>query len=255
MSPSFMIGIRIRRSWKLKSAASAALDIAKGCPERCCPFRRPRSRLRPARIDGVNTPAKTSETSAAPSKQGRTPEPTDLIFPKWPRELFKTILNEKKLRFDREGRPRTAYCLRHTYICMRLMEGADICQIAKNCRTRRRDDREILRSAHQDLARRRCNQRHAAEKIQKLGSDRCSLKQATQGQPSDQKRTCKSWRTCPMIEMQSGSRARAWRNGIRSGLKENLSARLGNRRCRTAQIRGNLKWQSRAKPGETAGKV
>jgi hypothetical protein len=34
-----------------------------------------------------------------------------------------------------------------------------------------------------------------------------------------------------------GSRARAWRNGIRSGLKENLSARLGNRRCRTAQIR------------------
>jgi hypothetical protein len=31
--------------------------------------------------------------------------------------------------------PRTAYSLRHTYICMRLMEGADIYQIAKNCRT------------------------------------------------------------------------------------------------------------------------
>ena len=30
---------------------------------------------------------------------------------------------------------RTAYSLRHTYICMRLMEGADIYQIAKNCRT------------------------------------------------------------------------------------------------------------------------
>jgi hypothetical protein len=28
-----------------------------------------------------------------------------------------------------------AYSLRHTYICMRLMEGADIYQIAKNCRT------------------------------------------------------------------------------------------------------------------------
>jgi integrase len=27
------------------------------------------------------------------------------------------------------------YSLRHTYICMRLMEGADIYQIAKNCRT------------------------------------------------------------------------------------------------------------------------
>jgi len=29
-----------------------------------------------------------------------------------------------------------------------------------------------------------------------------------------------------MIETQYGSRARAWRNGIRSGLKENLSARM-----------------------------
>ena len=55
---------------------------------------------------------------------------------------------------------------------------------------------------------------------------------------------------CPfIIETKSDSRARAWRNGIRSGLKEKLSARLGNRRCRTAQIRGTLKWQSRAKPG------
>jgi hypothetical protein len=39
------------------------------------------------------------------------------------------------VRFDQEGRPRKAYSLRHTYICLRLMEGADIYQIAKNCRT------------------------------------------------------------------------------------------------------------------------
>jgi hypothetical protein len=38
-------------------------------------------------------------------------------------------------KFDRDGNRRTAYSLRHTYICMRLMEGADIYQIAKNCRT------------------------------------------------------------------------------------------------------------------------
>lgn len=63
------------------------------------------------------------------------PEPTDLIFPKWQRELFKTILDEQNLRFDREGRPRTAYSLRHTYICLCLIEGADIYQVAKNCRT------------------------------------------------------------------------------------------------------------------------
>lgn len=33
------------------------------------------------------------------------------------------------------SQPRTAYSLRHTYISFRLMEGADIYQISKNCRT------------------------------------------------------------------------------------------------------------------------
>ena len=49
--------------------------------------------------------------------------------------MFNTILDEEDLKFDREGQRRTAYSLRHTYICLRLMEGADIYQIAKNCRT------------------------------------------------------------------------------------------------------------------------
>ncbi len=44
-------------------------------------------------------------------------------------------LDELNLKRDRDGNLRTAYSLRHTYICMRLMEGADIYQIAKNCRT------------------------------------------------------------------------------------------------------------------------
>lgn len=51
------------------------------------------------------------------------------------RELFNTILSELNLKHDRDGQRRTAYSLRHTYICLRLMEGADIYQIAKNCRT------------------------------------------------------------------------------------------------------------------------
>ncbi|MCK3727787.1 hypothetical protein MZO47_24115, partial [Escherichia coli] len=63
------------------------------------------------------------------------PKPTDRIFPKGHRELFNAILDEEELKFDREGNRRTAYSLRHTYICLRLMEGADIYQIAKNCRT------------------------------------------------------------------------------------------------------------------------
>ncbi len=111
------------------------VGYCKSMPGAVRPFERLRSRLRPARVFGVNTPTKTSVTSAALGEQWRTPVPTDLIFPKWQRELFKTILNEENLRFDREGRPRTAYSLRHTYICLRLMEGADIYQIAKNCRT------------------------------------------------------------------------------------------------------------------------
>ena len=64
-----------------------------------------------------------------------SPKPDDAIFPNFPRELFNTILEEENLKFDREGQRRTAYSLRHTYICLRLMEGADIYQIAKNCRT------------------------------------------------------------------------------------------------------------------------
>jgi integrase len=63
------------------------------------------------------------------------PQPTDPVFPSVHRELFNTILDEENLKKDREGQARTAYSLRHTYICLRLMEGADIYQIAKNCRT------------------------------------------------------------------------------------------------------------------------
>jgi integrase len=63
------------------------------------------------------------------------PEGMDLIFPNKPRELLNSLLEETGLKKDRDGKVRTAYSLRHTYICFRLMEGADIYQIAKNCRT------------------------------------------------------------------------------------------------------------------------
>jgi integrase len=62
-------------------------------------------------------------------------EPSQLLFPKIQRELFNTLLDELGLKQDREGNARTSYSLRHTYICFRLMEGADIYQVAKNCRT------------------------------------------------------------------------------------------------------------------------
>jgi integrase len=58
-------------------------------------------------------------------------QPTDRLFPKPIRMIFNAVLDEENLRFDREGNRRTPYSLRHTYICLRLMEGADIYQIAK----------------------------------------------------------------------------------------------------------------------------
>ena len=61
--------------------------------------------------------------------------PNDLLFGKMRVEPLNRILAELDLKTDREGQRRTAYSLRHTYICLRLMQGADIYQIAKNCRT------------------------------------------------------------------------------------------------------------------------
>jgi integrase len=63
------------------------------------------------------------------------PLPTDPVFPGNHIKMFNAILRETELKTDRDGNRRTAYSLRHTYICLRLMEGADIYQIAKNCRT------------------------------------------------------------------------------------------------------------------------
>jgi integrase len=112
------------------------VGYCKSTPGAVRPFERLKSRLRPSRAyEASNDNDHNPTASATEPEELRLPKPTDLIFPKWQRELFKTILDEEKLRIDRDGRPRTAYSLRHTYICMRLMEGADIYQIAKNCRT------------------------------------------------------------------------------------------------------------------------
>lgn len=63
------------------------------------------------------------------------PQPTDRLFAVNHKKQFNGILAKLDLKFDRDGNRRTAYSLRHTYICLRLLEGADIYQVAKNCRT------------------------------------------------------------------------------------------------------------------------
>jgi integrase len=70
-----------------------------------------------------------------PPEPLRYPEATDFVFPGDHRKLFNGVLERTGLKVSRDGHKRVAYSLRHTYICMRLMEGADIYQIAKNCRT------------------------------------------------------------------------------------------------------------------------
>jgi integrase len=96
--------------------------ICKSMPNAVRPFTRLRDRKRPS----------ITETNA---KISALPKQDDLLFPTSQHELLNAILEEEGLKLDREGRPRTAYSLRHTYICFRLLERADIYQVAKNCHT------------------------------------------------------------------------------------------------------------------------
>lgn len=68
-------------------------------------------------------------------KKRNQPKPTDLLFPNEFKKMFNRILIENDLKYDRNGKALTTFSLRHSYICFRLLEGADIYQVAKNCRT------------------------------------------------------------------------------------------------------------------------
>ena len=102
------------------------VGYCKSMPGAVQPFRRLLKRKRKV----VSVDEKGNETEAEV-----LPGPTDLLFPIRHGEMFDAVLEELDLKKDRDGQSRTAYSLRHTYICLRLMEGADVYQIAKNCRT------------------------------------------------------------------------------------------------------------------------
>lgn len=108
------------------------VGYCKSMPGAVMPFERLKARKRLA-----NRPRKGSwgGTAATGPKDLILPRPTDLLFPDLRAHHLNAVLDEEGLKFDREGLRRSAYSLRHTYICLRLMEGADIYQIAKNCRT------------------------------------------------------------------------------------------------------------------------
>jgi integrase len=90
----------------------------------------------PGLPQGKRARRRRGETDDNPVKdEVKFPKPIHHVFPGNHIKLFNGVLKRANLKKDRDGNRRTAYSLRHTYICMRLMEGADIYQIAKNCRT------------------------------------------------------------------------------------------------------------------------
>ena len=117
------------RILEIEVRGKRGVGYCKSMPGAVIPFERLRDRLRPPASPGSGRRAKAEDKSFV------RPGPNDLLFDLTHRELFKTVLAEEGMTVDRDGNRRTAYSLRHTYICLRLMEGADIYQIAKNCRT------------------------------------------------------------------------------------------------------------------------
>jgi integrase len=115
------------------------VGYCKSMPSAVRPYERLVGRAKPVQVESRREKQRRrreglpSYTDAPPPIE--YPQPTDPVFPGNHVKLFNGVLARAKLKRDRDEKPRTAYSLRHTYICMRLMEGADIYQIAKNCRT------------------------------------------------------------------------------------------------------------------------
>lgn len=108
----------------------------KSMPGAVRPYERLLARPLPQRSETRRARRRRGELLDAEVKtEVRHPQPTDRLFPCNHIKLFNGILEAANLKTARDGKRRTAYSLRHTYICLRLMEGADIYQIAKNCRT------------------------------------------------------------------------------------------------------------------------
>ena len=115
------------------------IGFCKSMPSAVRPYERLRDRPKPTQVDSRRERQRRRREGAEAGLPAAVlpefPQAMDLVFPGNHVKLFNGILARANLKLDRDDKPRTAYSLRHTYICMRLMEGADIYQIAKNCRT------------------------------------------------------------------------------------------------------------------------
>lgn len=106
------------------------VGYCKSTPMAVRPYKRLLARPKPLALneDGEDAEAQSDKKRELPQRE-------DFVFPTAHIKLFNSLLKRKKLKYDRDNQGRTAYSLRHTYICRRLMEGADVYQLAKNCRT------------------------------------------------------------------------------------------------------------------------
>jgi integrase len=123
------------RILEIEVRGKRGVGFCKSMPGAVRPFERLRDRERLIPADDTGRSAKRKGVSQGSGSRMANPRPTDPLFGSTQRDLLNTVLDELHLKFDRDGQRRTAYSLRHSYICMRLMEGADIYQVAKNCRT------------------------------------------------------------------------------------------------------------------------
>jgi integrase len=141
---------------KIDIRGKRGVRVSKSMPGAVRPFIRLRTRLRAVREDPSKIASGQSESVSSRRLRGaeprrlragnrgisrgqgpelRLPVVTDRVFGPTQRALMNEILQELELKFDRDGQRRSANSLRHTYICFRLLEGAEIYPTAKNCGT------------------------------------------------------------------------------------------------------------------------
>jgi len=125
------------RILEIEVRGKRGIGYCKSTPGAVRPYERMLGRALPAPLQTRRARRRRGEDLTVPPTpvEAKYPKPTDPVFPGNHIKLFNGVLTRSGLKKDRDGNARTAYSLRHTYICLRLMEGADIYQIAKNCRT------------------------------------------------------------------------------------------------------------------------
>jgi integrase len=96
-------------------------------------------------MTGAVRPFERLRDRPRPTDEGERPvKPTDRLFPNEFKKMFNGILTENNLKFDRDGKARTAYSLRHSYICFRLLEGSRHLPDREELPNVSRDDRKAL---------------------------------------------------------------------------------------------------------------